>query len=140
MLSIILTVFPAVSLCLGHTAEVVKGMFTPLSAWKGKSLLRASALPPPVPLLELSCLEPCWGVSCEHLHIRLTLGGTPAHAAPEPARGIKAWPFGPHVDAARRSLLWSPLRDETSLWTAKTVLGETEATSRGWRRPALHFR
>ena len=51
-------------------------------------------------------------MSCEHLHICLAPGGTPAHAAPEPAKGIKAWPFGPHMDAARRSLLWSPLQDQ----------------------------
>lgn len=50
LLSIILAVY--LLLCHGTQAtqlEVVKGTSTPLSAWEGKALLRASAPPPPPP-------------------------------------------------------------------------------------------
>lgn len=53
LLSIILAVY--LLLCHGTQA---------LSAWEGKALLRASALPLPLPLYELSCLEPCWDRAC----------------------------------------------------------------------------
>lgn len=65
LLSIILAVYLLLCHCAQATQlEVVKGTFTPLSAWEGKALLRASALPLSLPLYELSCLEPCWDRAC----------------------------------------------------------------------------